>query len=511
MNMHSRFEDQMAAMRSARDADPRQMKELPNNLDAEQGLLGAMLVNNEAYHVAAPTGIEGFHFYEPPHRVFFDAIKACMASGTTANPVTVRSFMSPEFLSQPVGDLTMAQYGARLAANATSIVNANDFACAVMFYYQRRNGLGAAEHIETACWNADDEITFLDQITAARDRLNGIINSVEGKGGKSDDEIIDDYLKMITGENDAAGTEGIPLPLPDFEYLINDNMLRPGRTYGILAASAEGKTSITLQVAYAAASSGHPVCYLSYDQEQMEILAQVTAQQEGVPFTAQIQNSRNHQRLSQTQIDTGYRFVNRLKRMPFEVIDCNTADTVPKLETKMDAFMRRRSNGKMPLFIFDHIRAIRSSVQGDEGSKALQIGQDIKSAVKKRHGAAWVLQQRSTSGLKRENPRPGSADLYGGDAAKQPFDVIFYAFRASEHRDEQIRTARDEADADKIRNRFSRIYGLDRNNEPRPVDGFVELGIIKNRFGPKNRRSILAFDAEYTRFSTQRRQDPELF
>jgi replicative DNA helicase len=222
-----------------------------------------------------------------------------------------------------------------------------------------------------------------------------------------------------------------------------------------------------------------------------------------------MQNSRNHQRLSQHQIDQAFGFIRKLKRLPFEVIQCRTSDTVQKLEAKMDAFLRRRANGSMPLFVFDHIRAIKPSVQGDEGTKALQIGQDIHDAMKARRSAGWVLQQRSTTGLKRENPRPASADLFGGDSAKQPFDVIFYVFRASEHRDEQVRTAKDEAEAEKVRNRFSHIYGRDRDGEYLPIDGFIEVGMIKNRFGNKSRRAILAFDAEYTRFSSRRQKVQE--
>jgi replicative DNA helicase len=501
----SKYEDRAAAMARTRD-NPFE-RQLPANIEAEQALLGSLLVNNAAYHAILPTGIEAKHFYEPIHRTIFEAAKSCITSNKIANPVTIRSFIAPDILNKPIGDMTVGGYTARLCSEATSIVNAPDYAGAVIFYAHRRDVLPAADIIDTAACNAQDELAFVDQIRDARDRLTNTINAIEGQGAQDDDQIVDAYLQMITGENEATGADGIPLPFPDFEYLINDNMLRPGRTYGILGASAEGKTSLTLQVVYAALIAGHPVCILSFDQDQMEILAQITAQQEGIPFSSQIQNSRNHQRLSQHQIDQAYGFIRKLKRRPFEIIQCRTSDTVQKLETKMDGFLRRRTNGKMPLFVFDHIRAIKPAAQADEGTKALQIGQDIHDAMKARRSAGWVLQQRSTTGLKRENPRPASADLFGGDSAKQPFDVIFYVFRASEHRDEQVRTAKEEKDVAGIKERFNRIYGRDRNDEYIPIENCVELGLIKNRFGPKNRRAHLAFDPDYTRFSSRRQQD----
>lgn len=505
MNMMDR---NFAAMRSIQDGPaPQQEQVMPCNMDAERGLLGAAFVNNEAYQVALQTGLEARHFSEPFHRLVFDAIGAAIKAGKkNVNPVTIRSHISPDDLAQSIDEMTTAQYCARLASDAVSIIHAEDFARAIIFFAARREGIHASQVGENACYDADDEVSFVDQITQARDRYTNLLQVLEGRSAQDDEEVIEDYLQMITGEHDEVGADGIPLPFSDFEYLINDNMLRPGRTYGMLGASAEGKTSLTLHVVHAAVMAGHPVCYFSFDQDQREILAQMAAQNVGIPFNAQIQNSRNRQRLSEQQIDKGYGYVRRLKRGAFEVINCNTTDTVPKLQGKMRGFMRRRANGKTPLFIYDHIRAIRSSIQGDEGSKALQIGQDIKSAVKEERAAGWILQQRSSSGLKRENPRPTSSDLYGGDAAKQPFDVIFYVYRASEHRDEQMKTAKDDAESNKISNRFQRAYGADFE-----IDGNIELGMVKNRFGNKNRRAILGFEAEYTRFSSHRNQTPELF
>lgn len=490
------------------DMGPDFTRELPNNLEAEKQIIGTLLMNNDAAG-SLPEAFEHSHFYEPLHRTIFDAIQSGVKSGKVINPYSVKSFIPSSFADISIDGLSLSQYLARLASSTVNFDNVGGFASAVTFEAVKREGVSVAESLDIASWNAASEFEFATKLTELCERLVRMRSVLEGRETEDDEKVVDDYLKMITGENEAEGADGIPLPFPDFEHLINDTMLRPGRTYGILAASAEGKTSLTLQVVYAALIAGHPVCILSYDQDQMEILAQMTAQQEGIPFSSQLQNSRNHQRLSQQQIDQGYGFVRKLKRMPFEVIQCRTSDTVARLEAKMDGFLRRRANGRMPLFVVDHIRAIRSSIQGDEGSKAMQVGQDLHDAMKARRSAGWILQQRSTSGLKRENPRPASVDLYGGDAAKQPFDVIFYAFRATEHRDEQVKTAKDETDAEKIRNRFSKIYGKDRNDEYIEIEGHVEIGMIKNRFGNKNRRAILKFDPEYTRFSSRRKREQE--
>ena len=177
MNAHDR---RMTAMAAARDNPaPFSGREPPNNLEAEQALLGALLVNNEAYGRIIPTGIEAKHFHEPIHRVFFEAIRECIAAKRIANPVTIRSFVAPSELTKPVGDMSTAQYAARLAGDAVSIINAPDYAEAIIFYARRREVLPAADIIEHAAFSAEDEIAFADELREARDRLTHVLYAVE--------------------------------------------------------------------------------------------------------------------------------------------------------------------------------------------------------------------------------------------------------------------------------------------------------------------------------------------
>ena len=89
-------------------------REAPNNIEAEQALLGAILVNNDAFYRVSDF-LKPEHLYEPLHRKIFEVASEIIRMGKTANPVTIKTFLPAD---QKVGDLTVAQYLARLASEA---------------------------------------------------------------------------------------------------------------------------------------------------------------------------------------------------------------------------------------------------------------------------------------------------------------------------------------------------------------------------------------------------------
>src|ERR1700736_6633986 len=95
----------------------------PHNIEAEQALLGAVLVNNEALYRVSDF-LEPQHFFEPIHQQIYDISRSLIRTGKLASPVTLKTFLPAE--TDIVG-LTLAQYLARLAAEATTIINAVDY------------------------------------------------------------------------------------------------------------------------------------------------------------------------------------------------------------------------------------------------------------------------------------------------------------------------------------------------------------------------------------------------
>src|SRR6266581_2445925 len=95
----------------------------PHNIEAEQALIGAILVNNEAFYRVSDF-LEPRHFFEPIHQKIFELAASLVRSGKIANPVTLKTFLPGDI---DIAGLTVSQYLARLAAEATTVINAEDY------------------------------------------------------------------------------------------------------------------------------------------------------------------------------------------------------------------------------------------------------------------------------------------------------------------------------------------------------------------------------------------------
>jgi len=91
----------------------------PNNIEAEQALLGAILVNNDAYYRVSDF-LEPGHFFEYLHRRIYEIATTLIKAGKVATPITLKTFLG----DQDLGGVTAPQYLARLAAEATTGINA---------------------------------------------------------------------------------------------------------------------------------------------------------------------------------------------------------------------------------------------------------------------------------------------------------------------------------------------------------------------------------------------------
>src|SRR5258707_7462372 len=95
----------------------------PHNIEAEQALLGAILVNNEAFYRVSDF-LEPPHFFEPIHAKIYELAASLVRARNVASPVTLKTFLPADF---DVAGLTASQYLARLSAEATTAINADDY------------------------------------------------------------------------------------------------------------------------------------------------------------------------------------------------------------------------------------------------------------------------------------------------------------------------------------------------------------------------------------------------
>lgn len=149
------------------------LREAPHNIEAEQALLGAILVNNEAFYRVSDF-LEPRHFFEPIHQRIFELAGELVRANKVATPVTLKTFLPGDL---DVAGLTLNQYLARLAAEATTIINAEDYGRAVYDLSIRRDLIAIGEDMVNLAYDAPVDATPLSQIDDVERQLYKLAES----------------------------------------------------------------------------------------------------------------------------------------------------------------------------------------------------------------------------------------------------------------------------------------------------------------------------------------------
>ncbi len=175
---------------------------LPHNQDAEQGLLGALLVDNRAYEKVGDF-LRPAHFFLPAHQRIYDAIIKTIDRGQTASPVTLRSYFEKDEDLKGAGG---AGYLAELAATVVSVINAADYGRTIYDLHLRREVIALGEEMVNEAFNPSLEIEARDTIEMAESRLYDLAESGEMQG--SFVTLRDYELAAIKHAEKAFNTEG---------------------------------------------------------------------------------------------------------------------------------------------------------------------------------------------------------------------------------------------------------------------------------------------------------------
>ena len=145
----------------------------PHNLEAEQALLGAILINNDAFDRVSDF-LRSEHFVEEIHRRIFEIAGSLIRAGKLATPVTLKTFLG----DHDIGGVTVPQYLARLASEATTIINAYDYGRGVYDLAMRRELISIGEDVVNVAYDAP-----VDFEPARADRGGGAAPLPDRRGG----------------------------------------------------------------------------------------------------------------------------------------------------------------------------------------------------------------------------------------------------------------------------------------------------------------------------------------
>src|SRR6202049_1347001 len=266
----------------------------PHNIEAEQALLGAILSNNEdLYRVTV--FLEPQNFFEPIHRQIYDIARSLIRTGKLASPVTLKTFLPADL---DIAGLTLAQYLARLAAEATTIINAVDYGRTVYDLAIRRELIQIGEEMVNGAYEAPVDFAPRDQIEEAERRLYDLAEIGRYGGGfQKFETALTTAVDMAARAYQREGKlSGLATGLTDLDARMGG--LQPSDLIIIAGRPGMGKTALATNVAYNVArawrgevrADGHIdtvnggiVGFFSLEMSAEQLATRIIAEQTGIP------------------------------------------------------------------------------------------------------------------------------------------------------------------------------------------------------------------------------------
>jgi replicative DNA helicase len=479
----------------------------PHNIEAEQALLGAILVNNAAYHRVSDF-LLAEHFAEGVHGRIFAAIAKLMERGQIANPVTLKNLFDQDGALAEIGG---AQYLARLAASMVTIINAGDYGRTIHDLYLRRQLISIGEDTVNDAYAHDLERDARNQIEQAEKKLFDLAVSGQYEGGfRAFAQALTEAITMAEAAFKRSGrTTGVSTGFDDLDGLLGG--LHPSDLVVLAGRPSMGKTALATNIGFNAAKAyrstkgadgklvtedGAVIGFFSLEMSAEQLATRVLSEESGVASDRIRRGDVSH--------DDFGKFVQasqKLASVPL-FIDDSPALTIAGLRTRARRLMRQQGLG---LIIVDYLQLLRGSGEGRGAENRVQeiseITRGLKALAKELNVPVLALSQLSRAVEQREDKRPMLSDLRESGSIEQDADVVMFVFREEYYLSRGEPTRRPEDSDDKFNERYTRWQ-----ERLEQVHGTGEVIIAKQRHGPIG-KVTLRFDGETTKFDNFVRSD----
>jgi replicative DNA helicase len=316
-------------------------RELPNNLEAEQALLGALLLRNSCMDDVPPT-FEAVHFFEPIHREMFDKMDRMHKDGKVLHPVTLKASLP----YVQVGGMTVSQYMARLMSGAVNFVSVPDWCKAISFAAAQREVFSIGSKLQDAAFH--DELQIPEEIEALGLRLKETMQMLEGEEeGFNLNDAIDQSFEVTTEAAAGRVPSGIDPGIPEIMQLTGP--WQNGQLIIIGGGVKQGKTALAMQCMFEIARET-PVFLYSGEMTKNQLLMREKARRTGI-------SARQQQRgkVTESEMQQLMQAGQEMKRLQHIEIDCRKL-TLEQLARRAHAL--KKSHGIGAVFV-DHIGKIQ--------------------------------------------------------------------------------------------------------------------------------------------------------
>jgi replicative DNA helicase len=465
----------------------------PHNIEAEQALLGAILVNNEAFYRVSDF-LDAKHFFEPAHKQIYELMCGLIRANKIATPVTLKTFLPGD---ADIAGLTVNQYLARLAAEATTIINAEDYGRTIYDLSIRRDLIAVGEDMVNLAYDAPVESTPLQHIEDAEKKLYALAETGRyDTGFQRFSQALTLAVDMAARAHERDGSlSGLGTGLVDLDAKLGG--LQPSDLIILAGRPGMGKTALATNIAYSVAKAwngevradGHMatvnggiVGFFSLEMSAEQLATRILAEQTKIPSNKIRRggiDANDFEHIRDVSID--------LQNLPFYV-DETGGLSVGQLAARARRLKRQRG---LDLLVVDYLQLVHgSNVRFSESrvQEITEITTRLKALAKELKIPILALSQLSRQVEQRDDKRPQLSDLRESGSIEQDADVVLFVFREEYYH--QLRKP-SESQKEKFQEWLA---------EGERVSGKAEIIIGKQRHGPTGTVE-LHFDAAVTRFA----------
>ncbi len=444
----------------------------PHNVEAEQALLGAILVNNQTYQRVAEF-LRPEHFYSPVHQRIYAAVERLIEHNQIADPVTLKSYFDNDGSLVDIGG---AAYIAKLAYAVVTVINAGDYGRTVYDAHIRRQLIEIGTDTVNDAFEYTLDLPAPKQIEAAEQKLFDLANSGSAEGGfklfkvaLTEAVTIADLAFRRSGK-----TSGISTGFQDIDGKLGG--LHKSDLLIVAGRPGMGKTAFATNIAFNVAKSYRPgtgptgkriaeeggvVGFFSLEMSAEQLAARVLAEESGVPSDKIRRGEVGHD-----EFDRFVQAASRLGGMPLH-IDDTPALTIQGVRTR--ARRLKRQHG-LDLIVVDYLQLLQgSSRPGQEANRVQELSEitrGLKALAKELEVPVIALSQLSRAVEQREDKRPQLSDLRESGSIEQDADLVGFIFREE-------------------------VYKRDRED----LRGVAELILAKQRNGPVGKIDLVFLHA----------------
>ncbi|HYD29995.1 MAG TPA: replicative DNA helicase [Azospirillaceae bacterium] len=466
----------------------------PHNLEAEQALLGALLVNNKA-HEKVSEFLKAEHFFDPVHGRIYAAIERLVERGQVANPVTLKPYFQSD---AELTELGGGAYLGDLAANVVTVVNVEDYGRAIYELHLRRELIDLGEEVVNQAYKHELDVSAMDQIETAEKKLFDLATTGEIQGGfvSFGQSVTIAIQNAESAYRRQSAVTGVTCGLRDIDLKLGG--LHPSDLLILAGRPSMGKTALATNMAFNAAKAhlrsggqeGGVVAFFSLEMSAEQLAGRILADEAQVPS-----DKIRRGEIKESDFPRFVQASQELARVPF-FVDDTPALSITAMRTR--ARRLKRTHG-LDAIVVDYLQLMRGSGSSrSQENRVLEISEitrGLKAIAKELHVPVIALSQLSRAVEQREDKRPQLSDLRESGSIEQDADVVMFVFREPYYLERAEPTRRPDESDDKFNDRYQRW--AQRCEE---VHNTAEVIIAKQRHGPIG-TVRLYFDGQYTKFS----------